>query len=400
MNLEDKIQQNKSSPVYLSTLVSLALGWSVIYADRLSISPLMNIIKSEFGLTYSEVGLIVSIYFIAYVAFTIPATLFAEKYGYKRVMIISLLFSAVSLGLAGIFGYTYSILTLFIAMHGMGAGAYYPTSFKIATDLSPKERRGFSSAITSSGMALGTILGLVISGPILAYLSNWQTMLLILAVPTAGAALLMITTVPSERFSKKNTVNFSTFGNLIRQKKFLLLCMAMFCSLYGYWVILTWGPTYLQETRGFSILASGLLTALFAAVAIPSSILIGKFSDKFGRKRIALLILPLAAISLLMIGLSPGFPILILSVISYGIVGKLTLDPVVVAWTGDIVKEESRGSAMALLNVFGMSSSILAPLITGVLADLTGSLSYGFYFGGCIVFLGFLFIALSHESKS
>ena len=52
---------------------------------------------------------------------------------------------------------------------------------------------------------------------------------------------------------------------------------------------------------------------------------------------------------------------------------------------------------MALLNVFGMSSSILAPVLTGFFADVTGSLSYGFYFRAIVVFLGLIFILSSRE---
>jgi len=34
----------------------------------------------------------------------------------------------------------------------------------------------------------------------------------------------------------------------------------------------------------------------------------------------------------------------------------------------------------------------VAPVVTGILADLTGTLAYGFYFGAVVVLLGTLFI--------
>ena len=50
------------------------------------------------------------------------------------------------------------------------------------------------------------------------------------------------------------------------------------------------------------------------------------------------------------------------------------------------------GASLAVLNVFAMGSSIAAPVVTGLLADLTGTLAYGFFFGGVVVLLGTLFI--------
>jgi MFS family permease len=149
---ESSCQIRRNSVV--APLASLSLGWVVIYADRLSLSPLLNLIKGEFRLSYAAVSLVVSIYFLTYVSFTIPATIFAGRFGYKEGIVFFLSLAAISFGLAGIFGYSFYLLLFLIAIHGVGAGAYYPSAYTISSELAPSARRGFVSAIVNSGWDL------------------------------------------------------------------------------------------------------------------------------------------------------------------------------------------------------------------------------------------------------
>jgi len=126
---------------------------------------------------------------------------------------------------------------------------------------------------------------------------------------------------------------------------------------------------------------------------------ISRHSDKIGRKRISLIILPLAAASIFFMGYSSSFLGFVAAIAAYGVVGKLTLDPIAIAWVSDITPKEIIGPALALLNVAAMSSSIFAPLITGLFADAMGSLSYGFYFGALVVLFGTVFVYFAGTSR-
>ena len=379
------------------SLVMLALGWVMIYADRLSISPLMDVIKSEFHLTYTSTSLVLDVYFAAYIGFTIPATMAASRWGYRRVMATFLLLAAVSLALAGVAGYVFSLLVFFIGIHGVGAGAFYPTAYKISTDTVPREKRGFTSAVINSGMGFGTMLGLIIAGPVLYFFSSWQIVFLILAVPTALVALLLFRIVPDANvssYAQNSKFEASKYAEVLRNGNFLLISAMMFCSLYGYWVILSWGPTLIQKSLHLSVFWSGGATAVFAAVAIPCSIIISNHSDRAGRKKIALLILPLAGLTIFLVAYTSSLTEFLFAMIAYGVIGKLSLDPIAIAWVADVTPAEQIGPSLALLNVVAMSSSIFASIVTGAIGDYTGALSDGFYLGGFVVLLGAVFVAL------
>ena len=100
--------------IWLSVpLLSPALGWVIIYADRLGISPLLNLILHGFNLSISAVSLLLAVYFFTHVLFTIPTMLVAGKFGSKRTMILFLVVAAGDFGVAGVAGTTYySLLVL------------------------------------------------------------------------------------------------------------------------------------------------------------------------------------------------------------------------------------------------------------------------------------------------
>ncbi|MDG6998826.1 MAG: MFS transporter [Nitrososphaerota archaeon] len=389
-----------STSLKFSSVLSLALGWMMLYADRLSISPLLDMIKTEFGLSNFSVSLVVFSYFLAYVALTIPATIGAMRYGFKKTLITFFVLAAASLALAGVFGYSYFLLVILIGLHGAGAGAYYPAAYTISTETVPRDKVGSFSALINSGMAFGTVLGLVVAGPVLLFFSNWQIVLLILSVPTFVVALLLYRVTPDiGQGAQRNTKSWSAlvlqYRKALAQRDFLMIALAMFCSLYGYWTILTWAPTFLQMSRKLDVLSSGATTAVFAAVAIMPSILISRHTDKIGRKKVSLTILPLAALSIFFMAYSTTLVEFLAAIVTYGIVGKLTLDPIAISWIGDITSPEMLSPSLAVLNVVAMSSSILAPVITGALADTFSSLAYGFYLGALVVLIGTIFIALA-----
>jgi len=247
-------------------------------------------------------------------------------------------------------------------------------------------------------MSLGLALGLASAGPIYNYFQDWKMPFFVLAVPTILMAFVYQIVLKDIRPPKGEKVPFSA---ILKDKNLMLINCAIFCSLYGFWTVVTWGPTFFQTERGLGLTVSGLYTAIVAVAAIPAALTIGRSSDRYGRKKLSLILLPLAAACVFATGYVTSLTALVAALICYGLVGKLTWDPIAVSWVGDHVsatKPQAMGTAVALFNFSGMLSSIVAPIISGWLKDITGSLQTSFYLGGAIVLLGTLFVAFVDET--
>jgi MFS family permease len=243
--------------------------------------------------------------------------------------------------------------------------------------------------VINGGMSLGLAAGLALAGPFYQVTGSWRLVFLFLAIPTVVAAVLYQGLVREVRVPVRRSLSLV---ELFRDPTLLRMNLAGFCVLYGWWVVLSWGPTFFQTERGVSLTLSGLYTLTIAVTAIPSGMLLGRLSDSIGRKPIILTMLPLMAVTLAVLPRAQTRGGMILALLAYGLVGKLAWDPVSVAWLGDYVsraRPEAVGAAVGLFSFTGVLSAVIGPPLTGWIRDLTGSLAGGFYLAAGVALAGF-----------
>lgn len=111
-----------------------------------------------------------------------------------------------------------------------------------------------------------------------------------------------------------------------------------------------------------------------------------------------MIMLPLAFIFTASIVFFDNLVILYIALIGYGIVGKISTNPVLIAVVADNAPKSALGTSFSVYNFIGMTASILAPYITGFLTDLTGSMAIGFYLAALLLVVG-LVAALMLKEK-
>ncbi len=382
-----------SDRTYIYRVVAcFCLGWAVLYADRTVLYPMLDIIGRDFQLSGAQTGLITSAYFTLYVAMQIPTGILGDRYGLKKILMVSYFLAGVGLLCVGLFAREYFFLLMFVALHGIGAGSFYPAAYGITMATVPTSMRGFSSALVNTGMSMGLALGLAMSGPLYIATQNWRMPFLILAVPTLCLPFLFWRVLKDPPSLPKVRLPLAVIA---KNSHFMRINGAVFCSMYGFWVAVTWGPTFFQTERGLGLEITGLFVAVTAIAAIPAALFLGRLSDRIGRKKISLVIIPISALTIAMMAYVDSLPLLLVALILYGLVGKLAWDPVVVAWTGDFASlyhPQSLGTIIGVYNFSGMLSSITAPLFSGIIRDVTGSLVGAFYVGAAMVFLAFFLL--------
>jgi MFS family permease len=381
-------------------LTTLMLGWMVLYADRTCLYPLLAVIAKNLSLSSAQAGSLTSAYFITYVAMQIPAGIIGDRIGLKKIMMTMFFFAGLGMAGLGLLGNTYYLLILFSALSGIGAGTYYPASFGTLFQIVPSDRRAINSAIISVGMAAGMFIGMTISGPVYEFSGNYRIPFLILTIPTFAMIAAVKYFVPA--VDKSSPPNLRDYLVLLRDKNIWKVTFSSFTSLYGFWVAMTWGPAFLQAERGISISHAGLFTGLVAITSIPAGLSFGRLSDKTGRMKIAALILPLSALAILLLTHVTSYPAIIFTLLLYGMLSNNAIMPVMAAWLGDIVSQKHpgrMGAATGFFNCLIMSSAIIAPVLSGFLRDLTGSLVPAFIAASCIIFAGTLVIFITPVTK-
>lgn len=177
-------------------------------------------------------------------------------------------------------------------------------------------------------------------------------------------------------------------------KNHLITYILIFCSLYGFFSMMTWLPYYLQTERGVSGSQTGIIASLVPWASIPGALLFGFLSDRIKNKKILIVLLSiLGTVCQFVIPYTNSFSYMIVGLIVYGLIGKLALDPVLISYIADNTPSSMYSRAYSIFNFAGMSSSIFAPYITGYLAEATGKIEIGFYVSGVLLLVGgFLFL--------
>jgi MFS transporter, ACS family, glucarate transporter len=157
----------------LTTMVAVLL-----YVDRICLSFLARYVQEDLSISQTEMGFVLSSFFITYALGQLPAGWFSDRFG-ARLMLG--LYLAVWSLFTGLLGLAHSILILVALRLGCGlfeAGGY-PAAAGIVRNWMPFNRRGLASGIVSVGGRLGGAVAPLLS----AYL-------LVLFVPVSSSSLL------------------------------------------------------------------------------------------------------------------------------------------------------------------------------------------------------------------
>ena len=258
------------------------------------------------------------------------------------------------------------------------------------------------TGVINSGSALGMAIGLIASSLLVkSFNMNWQIMLFIitglLVVMTLVFAVVIKGSQPQTPAAVSQTVAPAALAPEEDGQASGLFSLRMisayamyFATCYGYYMIVTWLPSFLQQERGFEGVAIGFSSALVAFASVPGALFFSRMSDRFRNKKVQLIIfLELcAAVMLVCTVISPDSTMLLISLILYGLLGKLAVDPIMISFVADNAPKKGYGTSFGVFNFFGMSSSVIAPFLTGVISDSTGSKVMGFYISAAILLVG------------
>lgn len=129
---------------------------------------------------------------------------------------------------------------------------------------------------------------------------------------------------------------------------------------------------YLAKVTGASEFTSGLLVAAYPLAQLVGAPVLGRLSDRYGRKPVLLVSILGTAIGFVVLALARSLPLLFLSRIIDGLTGgNIT---VAQAYIADVTEREQRGRALGLIGAaFGLGF-IVGPVTGGLLSEISYSL--------------------------
>ena len=182
--------------------------------------------------------------------------------------------------------------------------------------------------------------------------------------------------------------------------------IAQASGIYTLYLLLSWMPSYLQDTKHLSILKTGIYTAIPWAIAVPVSIVIGLLSDRLlkndtllagGRRAVVIACLLLSAVIAFVPFTDDTTLIIALFAISLsGINATISLNLSLVT---DLVHRASDvGKAISLTILSGNVCGLLAPIVTGYVVAGLGVYDWALWIACILLVIGA--IALGTMTRS
>lgn len=405
MDLRERINNSKMSPYQWAIIGICVLLNALDGFDVLAMAFTANGVTEEFGLTGSELGVLLSAGLVGMAIGSLCLAPLADLIG-RRPMIIASVGAAGAGMLLAATASNMAQLGIWRFLTGLGVGCILACTNVIASEYSSKKRRGLSISIYTAGYGIGATLG----GAAAVYLQSqygWRSVFVFGGICTLSILVILLFLLPEsvdflvtkrprnvlDRLNriarrtghpavdalqdapivaKPKTNPISDLLTPANRRSTLLLWVAFFTTMFGFYFVNSWTPRLLV-TAGMTE-SQGIIGGLMLTLGgIFGSVLYGVLAIKWSSKIVLVAFTVLSAVMIVVfissasvILLALGAGVLVGMLINGCIAGLYTLAP-------SLYPASVRSTGVGWGIGIGRIGAIIAPLITGALLDASWS---------------------------
>ena len=359
-------------------LLSVCVGRIFTYANFMVYAACLPILREKWTMSATRAGTVASGYLVGYTVSLVASSWFAERFGPRRVFVLSAIASALTATAFGFFARDYaSGLTLYTLAALTQGGNYTPAIMLMAERYRP-ENRGSAVGWLIASTSVGYAFSLAVSGSLLAWGGYSLAFIGTGLLPGLGAVILWaaLRRVPNTVHERKVEMKLAAVLRKDANAWRLVAGYTWHCwELLGMWA---WAPAFLAASLVLSGAPSvqaaesaSYLTAAMHIVGAFASSSMGHLSDVLGRRTVLLALAAAGAMLSLTLGWLVSWPVPILMglVLIYGFVA-IGDSPVLSTALTETVAPGYLGSALAMRSLLGFGAGAISPTAFGLVLDL------------------------------
>ena len=400
-------QVSRRSRTLRNTAVTLlVIAGCVNYLDRSAVSIGNPYIRQDLGLSYEQMGLLLSTFAWAYGLAQIPAGLLVDRFGPRRTLGLGLILWSTAQIAAAFVGTLGQFIGARVAL-GLGESPMYIGGTSVCASWFARRDRALPIGIFNSSSALAPAL----APPLLTLLMpsfGWRGMFLVAGIAgflvavawialyqspeTAGISAEDTASIAAEDGAPVGHVGVAQLGWVLKFRTAWGMFLGFFGVVYVSWLYATWLPGYLETQRHFSIASAGVWSAVPLMAGFVGAVTGGAISDILGRRgadasdacRIPIIWGLVAAAVFTVAGALAGSTWACILFISCGLFGINVASSCGWALAAVVAPVNAVATLEAVQNVGGSLGGALAPFITGWVVQATGSFVPAFILAGAV----------------
>ncbi|WP_018992955.1 MFS transporter [Aromatoleum evansii] len=362
---------------------------------------LLPLIGRELGLTYGEVGLIMTCQYAAGAAANVPGGMLVDAVGRRGLlMAVSLAWVGLPYLLMG-FVADYRLLLACVVLVGIGNNLWHPSAIPTLAERFP-QRKGLVLSLHGMGGNAGEALAPLVVGSLLATFT-WRDIVVMNVVPGLALAVAMVAMLGTLRGGRTTATPAGAAGRgqppgefrrglraLLGNRSLVLLSASSAFRSMTQNALLTFLPLFLADRMGYSPMQTGVCLFVLQAAGFAAAPVAGHLSDRMGRRQVVTASMAATAAVLLSTAVAGSSAIFVAFVAVLGFF-LYAVRPVMQAWLLEVTPKTVGGTTIGILFATQAAGSALGPMIGGLLADRYG-LDAAFYFLAATIMCANLFV--------
>lgn len=385
----------------------LWMSHAIYFFNYNSLAVLGPLLKQELVLSNTHFGFLFSFIFMGSMVLQIPAGIWCDQFGVRKVMSWGLLAIGISIFF---FSLCRLLFLCYVALFflGVGIGCSQVSATKSIMDWFPLKGRATAMGIKQTGVNIGGILASLLL-PFLIAEYHWRFLLEWIGFIIFAFAFLFFLLY---RDSSKGTqhldhkkFHFQDAFTFFKNRNFMIVTLSGVFLMIVQFSFSSYLVLYLNQTLNYPIGQAGVFLALSFGTGGLARIGWSLVSDYLfqNRKRVLIIIGGLGAIILLLLSLttssSPSWIIYLLS-ISFGISG-MGWNAIWLTLIGELSSKESSGLGIGLSFFIANFGVTLGPPFFGLLIDLFNSFVVAWLFlAFCMIVVSFLILFVRFRSTN
>ena len=371
--------------VFAPTLILLVIALLINYVDRGNFALAAPLLKTKWGMSASQLGLLLSAFFWTYTALQFVMGLFVDRWGANRMMALGFLAWSLATILTGA-AMGFATLLVLRLLLGVGESVMFPASSKILAEHLPEHARGFANGLMNAAMRWGSAIG-TLGGGLLIAAYGWRWAFVAIGV----VSLLWL---PAWRRWRAPEVDKDVdpqagsaqeFAAVLRKRAFWGAATGHFCANYLVYFLMSWLPYYLVHERHLSMSAMSVAAGALWVVDSLCSMMTGAATDfcirrgaspTVARKSAMAIGFTLAAVSL--VGCAFASEHTYLGCLIACAIGSGTANAGTFAFAQTLAGPQAAGRWVGLQNGIANLAGVTGPALTGFLVDWTGHFAAAF----------------------
>ena len=373
-------------------LITFSHGINEFYS--VALPPVIPLLVADLNITYAQAGGLLTVFYVMYSLFQIPAGRLADRVGQKRLLTLGMIGMALGVLLASM-ARDYPTLVAAQIVAGIGGSTYHPSGMSLISDLESGETEGKAMGVHGFGGVAGMAAAPAAIGG-LAVLFGWRIAIAVSSLVGLcyAAVFAVLFAAPDGESADVRGDSGTTDGGMAHDAEsgfvdrsarvlrrvvnvpltrwFVCLCAIQFLLGFELGAVRTFAPTYLFERLGESSGLANTVYFLMLAGGGISSLGGGAIADLVDRRLQGFAAFALSAVGLAVIPLIESDGVLLFGWFFLLGLALFATGPAKNALASAYSERSFSGSVFGVMMTAGAAGSAGGSLVFGLVAEAIG----------------------------